>query len=645
MPVMLINKLARDFAFGVGVKRKVAARNDASGKLSLQETHLIPTGALKAARRGGGHEVELTNRQKRKHVFVHQQHLLLGELEPYWQDCLFDWRVLRVTKIQRGRITVEGESDLRLVADQRVQLTDTIDGFRGYLSASVVHFLEQCVLEQREVPTDLPDDLGRTGRQKRLGRVRQHASPGHSQKTSSAAVAPLLSTRCLPGVAESAWVRQLIGVLVGPSAELQGRVDWGPERIALPRQPRDILPAQATDLPLSTRILLLVTHVNEEGVPLLWRKEDVPGWEHDEAERVFPLQDVLAAFLRRRQHLTVVLASCGLSVMQVKELQQLARKTMCTFVVQRRLEVLYKEARDPCLSESARLASELLQLQHAANRAGSNGALSIQQVLDAAGTILCSSALADASAAPVVIDCNGHLHIITPASMRSTPLATGAAAPMDISESTHAVADRTDASMAPPASTFLPSFLAAAAAAAAAPCAATPPLHSVAPSPPVLAPASASTVVACDAAPPSYRPPRVVSTIDLSSVEFAPQSFTREIERARPQVLKLRARVNGQATVLLYTNSELLGHGRPFWELLKRLPNRKHVDTIQLARADLERIAKAFSRHAELHPPLTLFPPSRTRVSTTAFRLQPDEWQGTSAVERRLVAMRAAEEP
>jgi len=427
-------------------------------------------------------------------------------------------------------------------------------------------------------------------------------------------------------------------------------VDWGPERIALPRQPRDILPAQATDLPLSTRILLLVTHVNEEGVPLLWRKEDVPGWEHDEAERVFPLQDVLAAFLRRRQHLTVVLASCGLSVMQVKELQQLARKTMCTFVVQRRLEVLYKEARDPCLSESARLASELLQLQYAVNRAGSNGALSIQQVLDAVGTILCSSALADASAAPVVIDCNGHLHIITPASMRSTPLATGAAAPMDISESTNASADCTNASMAPPASTFLPSFPAAAATAAAAagapaPCAATPPLHPLAPSPPVLAPVSASIAVACKAAPPSYRPPRVVSDIDLSSVEFAPQSFTREIERARPRVLKLRARVDGQATVLLYTNSELLGHGRPFRELLKRLPNRKHVDTIQLARADLERIAKAFSRHAELHPPLTLFPSSRTRVSTTAFRLQPDEWQGTSAVERRLVAMGAAEEP
>jgi len=48
--------------------------------------------------------VELTNRQKRKHVFVHQRHLLLGDLEPYWQDCLFDWRVLCVTKIQRGRI-------------------------------------------------------------------------------------------------------------------------------------------------------------------------------------------------------------------------------------------------------------------------------------------------------------------------------------------------------------------------------------------------------------------------------------------------------------------------------------------------------------------------------------------------------------
>jgi hypothetical protein len=111
-------------------------------------------------------------------------------------------------------------------------------------------------------------------------------------------------------------------------------------RIGLPGHHKQVLPSAATQLAPSIRLLLLLMRVNETGVPLFWRKEDVPGWQYDEAERIVSLTRVLSAFIGQRQHMVVMLMSCGLSSAQLQELQQLARTRQCIFVVNIRQEVL-----------------------------------------------------------------------------------------------------------------------------------------------------------------------------------------------------------------------------------------------------------------------------------------------------------------
>jgi hypothetical protein len=105
------------------------------------------------------------------------------------------------------------------------------------------------------------------------------------------------------------------------------------------------------------------------------------------------------------------------------------------------------------------------------------------------------------------------------------------------------------------------------------------------------------------------------------------------------QFLKFRAVVEGRLSVLLYTNSDLLGCSTSFREVLKRLANRKRIETVQLTRTDLVYVATAFDRHHALQtPPLVLFPAHRTRVITTAFRLDLAKWERDSRIKHALAS-------
>jgi hypothetical protein len=183
--------------------------------------------------------------------------------------------------------------------------------------------------------------------------------------------------------------------------------------IGLPRHHKQVLPSAATQLAPSTRLLLLLMHVNKAGVPLFWRKKDVPGWQFDEPERIVSLTRILSAFIGQRRYMVVILMSCGLSGAQLKELQRLARKRKCIFVVNIRQSVLYLDAKDPLLSEYMRLAVELLR-QSVTASARENGVLSVQQVLEAARCILQSSAPCDTAASSIIVGGDGSTTLVRP---------------------------------------------------------------------------------------------------------------------------------------------------------------------------------------------------------------------------------------
>lgn len=167
----------------------------------------------------------------------------------------------------------------------------------------------------------------------------------------------LLSVRCLPGVESADWVCNLVRALCGPVSASDRPIDFGPAIIGVPKNlEEDFLPADVKTLPASVQILLLIMHVNKDGVPLAWRKQDVPGLAYDDPGHIFCPARALREFIGSQRHKTILVASCALSEKQLKLLERVAQESECVLVLNTQSVVEYQDPKEPLLSDFSRLA-------------------------------------------------------------------------------------------------------------------------------------------------------------------------------------------------------------------------------------------------------------------------------------------------
>lgn len=112
------------------------------------------------------------------------------------------------------------------------------------------------------------------------------------------------------------------------------------------------------------QIFLLIMHINEGGVPVQWRKQDVPTLQYDDPGHVFCPARVLREFIGSQRRKVILVASCAPSEGQLRKFERVAKELECVLVLNTQDVVEYQEPKESLLTDFTRLAWELHRVAH-----------------------------------------------------------------------------------------------------------------------------------------------------------------------------------------------------------------------------------------------------------------------------------------